>query len=120
VANTPEDPSSGHPFPESWEAGHGAHADFEPGTGPSGSDAPSADERLRSAVGRLFRAQPGIDPSVVAVTVADAEVTLGGKCRDAAEARLLTELASSVEGVRAVHDRIERVSGSVPSAGTTG
>lgn len=102
--NSPNDPS-GHPFPESWEAGGGSHVDL--GAGPQQLEAElTPDERLRSAVCERLRAHPRIDASTIAVSVEAGEVTLSGSVADAGAAEIARELAAACDGVKAVHDRV--------------
>lgn len=102
---TPLPEDTAHPFPESWEASPKPHVDLDGGERAGGPEV-SSDERLRSAVCELLKADSRVDASTVAVTVQAGEVTLAGAVHDARAARAAVELARRAPGVLAVHDEI--------------
>jgi hypothetical protein len=83
--------------------------------GPYGGLAPKdysrSDERIREDICDELTRSSGIDPSRLAVSVEDGEVTLEGRVRDLETRRIVDDIASHCVGVQQVHNqlRIQRV-----------
>ena len=66
----------------------------------------SVDARIREEVAARLAASRWADLGALEVRAASREVTLAGVVGDAASRRVAVEIAHTVRGVRAVHDRI--------------